>query len=78
MGEAQETSRDKMYRWLSPRGIVTPLWKPGVWVMAMFHLAETTVDHIIHSMHLRVGCLVETCALSPSLHPQCYRYHPSG
>lgn len=66
MGETRETSRDKMCRWLSPQGIVTPLWIPGVWVMVTFHLAEMTVEHIIHSTHLRVGCLIETCALSPT------------
>lgn len=65
-GGARETSRDEMCRWLSPQGIVTPLWIPGVWVMVTFHLAEMTVEHIIHSMHLRVGCLIETCTLSPT------------
>lgn len=64
MGKAWETSRDKM--WLPPQGIVIPLWIPGVWVMVAFHLAETTVEHINHSMHLRVGCLTETCASSPT------------
>lgn len=38
MREARESSRDKMCRWLSPQGIVTPLWIPGVWVMVTFHL----------------------------------------
>lgn len=66
MGEARETFRDKMCRWLFPQGIVTPLWIPGVWVMVTFHLAKMMVEHIIHSMHLRVGCLIETCALSPT------------
>lgn len=66
MGRVQENSRDKMYSWLAPQGIVTPLWIPGVWVMVEFHIAETRVDSIIHSLHLRVGWFIETLTLNPT------------
>lgn len=57
--EAQELSRDKRYRWLSPQGIVTPLWLLGVWIMVPFHIAETGEGHIIYLVHLRLEWFIE-------------------
>lgn len=63
----QELSRNKMYRWPSPQGIVTLLWITAVWIMDPFHVTETRVDHTIHFMHLRLRWLIETCTLCPTL-----------
>lgn len=61
--EAQELSRDKRYRWLSPQGIVPPRSLLGVWIMVPYHIAEARMGHIIHLVHLRLGWLIETCTL---------------